>query len=65
MIGVIDCAECKHQLPLKDGWLICCGAFPEGHPMYFDYRNLKERKECNNGIGFEPIDEPENNTTAE
>ena len=50
MIGVIDCAECKHQLPLKDGWLICCDAFPEGHPMYFDYRNLKERKECNNGI---------------
>ncbi len=53
MICVIDCAECKHILPLKDGWLICCEAFPEGHPMNFDYSNLKQRNECNNGIRFE------------
>lgn len=59
MIGVIDCAKCKHMLPLKDGWLICCEAFPNGHPTDFDYRGLEERKECNNGIGFEIDDKKE------
>ncbi len=63
MICVTDCRECKHRRPLKDGWLACCDAFPDGHPKGFDYRNLKERKECNNGIGFEPKEEK--NETAQ
>lgn len=54
MIYITDCSECKHRLPLKDGWLACCEAFPDGRPPDFNYKNLKERKECNNGIGFEP-----------
>lgn len=61
MIFLRDCDTCKHRLPLIDGWRSCCKAFPNGRPIDFDYSNLKERKECNNGIGFEPIDEPKNN----
>lgn len=54
MICLNDCSNCKHQLPLKDGWLACCEAFPDGRPLGFDYSKVKEIKECNNGIGFEP-----------
>lgn len=54
MICITDCSECKNRLPKKDGWLACCKAFPEGQPVDFDYTDLKNRKECNNGIGFEP-----------
>lgn len=60
MITIIDCKDCKNVLPNIDGWRACCKAFPNGYPKGFDYRNLKERKECNNGIGFEPINEQEN-----
>lgn len=56
MICVTDCAECKNRLPLIDGWRACCKAFPKGFPKDFDFTNLKERKDCNNGIGFEPIE---------
>ena len=54
MICVNDCGKCMHNRPLIDGWRSCCDAFPEGKPLDFDYRNLKDRKDCNNGIGFEP-----------
>ncbi len=56
MICVIDCSECKHRLPKIDGWKACCDAFPNGYPRNFNFDNLKERKECNNGIGFEPFE---------
>jgi len=59
MIGVDDCAKCRHRRPLLDGWRSCCDAFPDGKPLDFDYRNLQERKECGNGIGFEPIEQTE------
>jgi hypothetical protein len=59
MICVTDCKDCKNRLPKIDGWLACCKAFPHGRPKDFDYTNLKERKECNNGIGFEPIEQQE------
>lgn len=54
MIYITDCANCKHALPLKDGWIDCCDAFPNGVPFDFDYSKVKEIKECNNGIGYEP-----------
>ncbi|MCH5297885.1 MAG: glutamyl-tRNA amidotransferase [Ruminococcus sp.] len=60
MICVVDCGECKHQKPLIDGWRPCCDAFPDGIPMDFDYSKVKEIKECNNGIGFEPIEQNKN-----
>lgn len=63
MICVTDCGECKNRLPKIDGWLACCKAFPNGYPDDFDFRNLKERDECNNGIGFEPIEN--NDETAQ
>ena len=53
MICVNDCGKCKHSRPKIDGWRSCCDAFPDGKPLDFDYSNLKERTECNNGIGFE------------
>lgn len=54
MICVVDCGNCKHQSKLLDGWRPCCDAFPDGIPMDFDFGKVKEIKECNNGIGFEP-----------
>lgn len=64
MICITDCSECKNKLPLKDGWLACCTAFPNGHPKGFDYSDLKKRKVCNpdNGIGFEPIEQKDDKT---
>ena len=64
MICVTDCSECRHRLPLKDGWLACCEAFPDGIPLNFDFSNLKERKVCNpeNGMGFNPIEENNSET---
>lgn len=60
MICINDCGNCKHQRPLIDGWLDCCDAFPDGIPMDFDYSKVKDMKECNNGIGFEPIEQSKN-----
>ncbi|SEK76581.1 hypothetical protein [Ruminococcus albus] len=57
MICVNDCRECKHKLPKIEGWLACCEAFPNGQPNDFDYSKVKEITECNNGIGFEPIED--------
>lgn len=61
MICITDCRDCKHKRPLIDGWLDCCDAFPNGIPVNFDYSKVKKIKECNNGIGFEPMDKKENN----
>lgn len=54
MICINDCSNCKHERPLKNGWRFVCDAFPEGVPTDFDYSKVKEIKECNNGIGYEP-----------
>lgn len=55
MICVNDCGWCKHINDKKlDGWRPCCEAFPDGIPFDFDYSKVKEIKECNNGIGYEP-----------
>ena len=53
MTGIIDCRNCIHERPLKDGWKFCCDAFPEGTPLGFEFGLVKEKKECNNGIGYE------------
>lgn len=60
MICIIDCHDCKHKLPLIDGWRSCCEAFPNGIPLDFDYSKVKMSKECNNGIGYEQKDEKKN-----
>ena len=57
MIGIIDCRNCIHERPLKDGWRFCCDAFPEGTPLGFEFGLVKEKKECNNGIGYEEKEE--------
>ena len=59
MICINECRKCKHKRPLIDNWLSCCDAFPEGKPIDFDFSKVKEIKECNNGIGFEPIESKE------
>lgn len=56
MIYINDCRNCKHKRPLIDGWRSCCDAFPEGKPIDFPFIDVKKMKECNNGIGFEPIE---------
>lgn len=53
MICIIDCSNCIHKRPLKDGWDLCCDAFPDGIPIGFPFGLVKEMKECNNGIGYE------------
>lgn len=53
MICIVDCTKCVHKRALKDGWRFCCDAFPEGIPLDFNYGSVKEKKECNNGIGYE------------
>lgn len=57
MVCVQDCAFCIHRRSEKiDGWIPTCDAFPNGKPDDFDYSKVREIKECNNGIGFEPND---------
>lgn len=56
MIRFSICDECKNQTEPIDGWLNACKAFNGEIPaeVFFDYR---KRKECANGIGFEPKEE--------
>lgn len=55
MVCITDCSSCKHERPLKDGWDFCCDAFPDGGaPNDFTFGFVKQMKECNNGIGYEP-----------
>ena len=57
MTYINDCRNCKHKRPLKDGWDFCCDAFPNGMaPRDFPFGKVKEMKECNNGIGYEPVE---------
>ncbi|MBQ8378485.1 MAG: glutamyl-tRNA amidotransferase [Oscillospiraceae bacterium] len=64
MVYVTECAYCVHSRKEKaKGWISTCDAFPEGKPLDFDYSNLRNRKECNNGIGFESGEEKTNNAT--
>ena len=51
MIRISDCAYCIHRRENK-GYQMTCDAFPEGVPYEFDDNNVKEIKECNNGIGY-------------
>jgi hypothetical protein len=58
MIGRFKCEMCKHFLTPNDNirnWK--CAAFPQGIPemkIAFITRDLCV--DCNNGIGFEPIE---------
>ena len=57
MIGIgYDCDYCRNKLPLKDGWKTCCKAFPDGIP--FEYYKIypSDLAECNNGIGYDPVE---------
>lgn len=57
MIPISDCAFCVHRRSkLKDGWIPTCDAFPDGKPHDLNEGNLHQLPECNNGIGFEPIE---------
>lgn len=54
-IGTI-CAGCRNKNEeLYEGWRTACKAFPEGIPSeYIDDIDYKNKKVCNNGIGYEP-----------
>ena len=54
MICIDDCGSCKYERPLKDGWKFVCDAFSDGSPKNFPFGKVKQIKECNNGIGYEP-----------
>lgn len=56
MIRLSDCDQCKHCTGLKNGHAIC-DAFPNGVPYDHMDKDLKQIKICNNGIGFEPIEQ--------
>lgn len=53
MIKFSDCDLCKHCKGINKGHPVC-KAFPNGIPFSHMDKNLKELKECNNGIGYEP-----------
>lgn len=47
------CDECKNLI--NDESKYCCKAFPNLIPSDILFDNaIKEKKECNNGIGYEP-----------
>lgn len=59
MICISVCVDCIHRRDYKkDGWIPTCDAFPDGMPHGFTMKNnVKELKECNNGIGYEEAEE--------
>ena len=54
MIRVCDCDKCKHRTGFEKGYTHC-DAFPDGVPYEHMYKDVRNMKECNNGIGFEPM----------
>jgi hypothetical protein len=52
MIKLNDCDFCKHSKGSKKGHVIC-DAFPDGVSYEFQNKDLKNMKECNNGVGYE------------
>lgn len=57
MICIYKCTNCKHNRHVKiDGWIPSCDAFPDGMPLDFQPGKIQDMQECNNGIGYEPID---------
>lgn len=53
MIKLCDCDFCKNCFGVKNGHPLC-NAFPDGIPYEHMDKDLKQLKECNNGIGYEP-----------
>lgn len=55
MVVITKCDMCIHKLKdLKDGWRMCCKAFPDGIPSdYIFKKDVEQLDECNNGIKFE------------
>lgn len=47
------CDSCIHQRENIDGWKCACDAFPDGTPDWIYRTNIRNLKECNNGIGYE------------
>ena len=47
------CDRCVHQRENIDGWRCACDAFPDGTPDWIYRTNIRNLKECNNGIGYE------------
>lgn len=61
MIGRHMCARCKNFIKYGEKWKPYCKAFPKGIPLDF-YDKIEPwniPKDCNNGIGFEPEEEDE------
>jgi hypothetical protein len=52
MIKLYDCDYCKHAKEIEKGHIVC-DAFPNGVPHGFPDKDLKNAKECNNGVGYE------------
>ena len=56
MIKLDDCSKCKNRMGFDKGHTIC-KAFPMGVPYEHQEKDLISIKKCNNGIGFEPIED--------
>jgi len=52
MIYASYCDICKHKRPLKDGWRVCCDAFPDGIPALYE-PIPPFNTACANGVSFE------------
>jgi len=52
------CDRCKYKRPNIDGWKCVCDAFPQGIPKEHIFeKNIVKLKECNNGMGYDPIED--------
>ena len=59
MIGRQPCMRCSNFIEgERSPFTWKCKAFPDGIPYeHFAYIDDEKRKNCNNGIGFEPDEE--------
>ena len=51
-----SCSFCLNEMPMKDGWIPCCKAFPDGIPRDYLFERIEvaELEECARGFHFEP-----------
>ena len=54
MVTITYCGSCKNVLKEKiNGYIPTCKAYPEGIPSNMFKLDVRELKECNNGIKYE------------
>lgn len=52
-----SCANCKYlREKLKNGWKVCCDAYPDGIPSkVLLHTEREDLKDCGNGFRYDPM----------